>query len=170
MNLEIVEKKNYTEVWLWRSTFKTMYKAKDSVWLDRGDRIHIPTGTFRYKKYIAYNEEQLIRKSNIKTIYGSNKTINGLLSEMDNQKEYYALDTLFDMEHELGLYPCNASDYEWGRDECYGLRFSVKNLIGFTEISDGSICPICDERYIYGHGSYFADEEYLEQRMVDKNL
>tara|TARA_R100001510_G_C7583766_1_gene155815 strand:- start:223 stop:735 length:513 start_codon:yes stop_codon:yes gene_type:complete len=170
MKLEIVEKKNYTEVWMWRSTFKTMYKAKDSIWLNKGDRIHIPTGSFRYKKYIAYNEEQLIRKSSIKTIYGSNKPINGLLSEMDNQKEYYALDTLFDMEHELGLYPCNASDYEWGRDECYGLRFSVKNLIGFTEISDGSICPICDERYIYGHGDYFPDREYLEERMVDKNL
>lgn len=167
MKLEIVEKKNYTEVWMWRSTFKTMYKAKDSIWLDKGDRIHIPTGTFTYKKYIAYNEEQLIRKSNIKTIYGSNKKINGLLSEDPNR---YALDTLFDIEHELGLYPCNSSDYEWGRNECYGLRFSVKNLIGFTEISDGSICPICDERYIWGFDHYFYDKEYLEERMVDKNL
>ena len=163
MNLEIVEKKNYTEVWMWRSTFKTMYKAKDSIWLDKGDRIHIPTGTLGYKKYIAYTEKQLIRKSGRTKIIESGKTINSLLSE---DTDRFALDTLWDIEMDLGIFDCNDNTYVG--QNCPRLWFSRKNMVWFTEVSDGRICPVCDQRAL--DSSFFPDKEYLEERMVDKNL
>jgi len=137
----IYEMKDNVQVWIHRSDFVTKYYKEHG-------RVHMPTGYLTERKYIAYTEEQLIRKSGRTKIIESGKTINGLLSE---DIDRFALDTLWDIEIDLGIFDCNDNTY--AEQDCPRLWFSRKNMVWFTEVSDGRICPVCDQRTL--NSSFF---------------
>ena len=154
----IYEMKDNVQVWIHRSDFVTKYYKEHG-------RVHMPTGYLTERKYIAYTEEQLIRKSKrTKTL--SNKPMpKSLIEFWNNNDDMSALDTLWDIEIDLGIFDCNDSTYS--ENDCPLLWFQMKNMIWFTEESDGRICPVCDQRTL--NSSFFPDIDYLAARMVDKN-